>query len=378
MKINKMLAFFTFLPLGLWVLGCSAAAQPGQGTASTPVLQQIIRGLRKQEAGVRNMRVWATTKYSQLNKDGKRFQDGGQTRLAAVYARGGRFSMRVHDVTGGYLILIRLDSPYMVSSYLATYNGRVGMTYNLKAGYLGRVHPQRTGTISGRPPRLGLSEGRWTGRTFSTWGLPQLLDWDASHNPPAYQQMTLLDFLEHPPHKTAITAHWAADQSGRRVAVLTIIWQSKDVIVLDPARNFSLVQDRQYFAAGWPPLPPGPVRWQTRPGTAFTVTGFWQPAPGVYYPKSVEDEFYAFKISKDRPVDKNIVNVTRVLVNDPKVNSGTFVIHFPMGATVTDESTGQVIHIGGTPQQQMKEIDKAVAAARKAVATQPSARDGGK
>jgi hypothetical protein len=45
---------------------------------------------------------------------------------------------------------------------------------------------------------------------------------------------------------------------------------------------------------------------------------------------------------------------------------------------VTDEATGEVFDVGGTPQQQMKQIEKAVAAARKEVATQPARQSGGK
>ena len=58
------------------------------------------------------------------------------------------------------------------------------------------------------------------------------------------------------------------------------------------------------------------------------------------------------------------IHVSGVVVNDPHIDAETYVVRFPRGALVHDESTGRYIRITGTPAQQLQEIEAAVKAAK--------------
>jgi|GEM_PF-6771381 len=372
MKLMNGIILAAFLAFNTGV-----AIGPAWATDSASTLQQIMDGLRAQQKAVRNLRVTAVTHFSSLNKDRKGMHSIGSTGISAIYTRGGRFRMHVHSVSGGYNILapagLHLSRRFMAMDYAAAYNGRVGTFFIVRSGYVGKLSPPQTGQVNGGPPPVALNDLRWTGRSFSIWGLPQSLDWAAVPNRPAYQEEGLLDFLENPPPGAQISAKFIHAQAGHSKAVLTIIWLSKDIIELDPKLNFSVLRDKRYFVVRPPQKPNGRVHWESKPEYIFTAAGFWNPAPGVYYPKKIVDDLFVPRIQPAGPVTENVLIIKKVRVNDPGVGANTFVLHFPAGTQVTDESTGQVIHIASTPQQQMKAIGRDVRVVRKQIARSSAA-----
>ena len=345
---------------------------------SSGLLQRIEAGLRQQERLLHNVKVTAKSISWGWNPAKRSLQETGTTQLTGVWCPGGIFRADVHSVFGGYDPVARRSFSWGETTYSVAYNGRVGTVYHGKSGRLGLARASHTGAVSGRWPQMAQGLTWDSGWFYSIWGLPEMFDW-ASRDPQhgQYLHITLLQFLKHPPHGAAISAKLASGNGARRAVLLTVAWESKDVVRLDPSRNFAVVGDQQFFAV--PPKHPGlKASWETRPEDTFTVTRFWQPAPGVYYPKRVVGITYLPSLSWTIPALKAIVNVTRVHINDPKVSASTFIVHFRPGATVMDESTGQEIQIGGTPEQQMRAIEKAVASARKEVATQPAVEGRGK
>lgn len=377
MKLKNRLVVAVFL-------ACSTRATVTSAWAMgpVPVLQQIVDGLRIQQKAVRSLRVKVVADFSSLNRDRTALQSVGSRNISAIYTIGGRFRMHVHSVSGGYNILapvgLHLSRRFMAMDYVAAYNGRVGTFYNIKAGYVGKVSPSQTGQVSGEPPPVAVDDLRWTGRSYSIWGLPQSLDWAAIPNQPGYQEMSLLNFLENPPPNSHISAKFVHVQSGHPKVVLTVTWLSRDIIELDPKLNFSVLWDKRYFAERPPQKPNGRVRWHSTPGNTFRVIGFWNPAPGVYYPKKIVDNFFLRRIRFLGPVTQNTLIIKKVSVNDPKVDANTFVFHFPTGTVVTDEATGQILHIGGTPQEQMQAIEKDAKLARKQFGIKRTAKGGNK
>ena len=155
----------------------------------------------------------------------------------------------------------------------------------------------------------------------------------------------------------------------------------KHVLFLDPTKACSIVRELVY---PWLPkrAPSGKFERYgvlgTTPSEISTVSGLWEPRPGVYYPKRVTTKTFDGPRSPSAPDAVLTVRVSRVRLNSRRNATLAYVVDFPAGATVTDEATGEVFDVGGTPQQQMKQIEKAVAAARKEVATQPARQSGGK
>jgi hypothetical protein len=363
---------------GVYIPHIASAGPAVSPLRSSSLLQRIEAGLRQQEHVLRNVKVTAKSTSWGWNPAKRSLQETGTTQLTAVWCPGGIFPADVRSIFGGYNPIARRSFSWGEMTYSVAYNGRVGTTYHGKSGRLGLARASRTGAISGHCPRMGQGLTWDSGWCYSIWGLPEMFDW-ASRDPQhgQYIHATLLQFLEHPPHGAAISAKLTPGYGSRQAVLLTVVWESKDVVRLDPNRNFAVVGDQQFFAV--PPKHPGlKASWETRPEDTITVKRFWQPAPGVYYPKRVVGVTYLPSLSWTIPAMKAIMNITRVHLNDPKVSASTFVVHFPRGATVMDGSTGQEIQIAGTPQQQMRAIEKAVASARKEVATQPAVKGRGK
>ncbi|MHB1766790.1 MAG: hypothetical protein ACYCUV_02930 [Phycisphaerae bacterium] len=356
----------------VWTAGAAFAATTGpQGK----ILNAVMRGLKLQQQAVGNIKLTAVSKH--LGWNGKTIApEAGPTDVTAVLTPGGRFRLHVHDLFGGYNPILQRNFSYGEVVCDLAYNGRVGTAYTEKSGRLGNVQLIKIGSVSGGPPPIAAGYYRGdTGWAFTVWGILTILDFD--HHAPAYRRATLLEFLQKPPRLAKISARFVRSPRGRRLVALTVRWQSEDIILLDPRRDFAVLGDRQYFAIP-PKVPGGKIRREPKLTDFFTVTSFWHPAKSVYYPKHVVTVSYARKIRASGPIEKTILHVTAFRVNDPKVGAKTFIVHFPVGATVTDESTGRTYRIGGTPGQQITVIKRAVAAARRAIATQPSPQGGGK
>ncbi len=358
--------------LSVWTAGAAFAATTGP---HGELLNAVMRGLKLQQQAVRNIKLTAVSKYFAWNRK-TIAPEGGPTKVTALLTPGGRFRLHVHALLGGYNPIAQRDFSYGEVVCDLAYNGRVGTAYTEKTGLLGNVRIVKIGSVSGGPPPVAAGYyGGSTGWAFTLWGILKTLDFD--HQAPAYRRATLLEFLQKPPRRAKISARFIRSPHGRRLVALTVEWQSKDIILLDPRRDFAVLGDRQYFAVP-PNLKGGKSQWKPKPMDLFTVTSFWHPAKSVYYPKRVVSASYAREIKPTGPIERTILHVTAFEVNDPKVSAKTFILHFPVGATVTDQSTGRTYRIGGTPGRQITLIKGAVSAARRAIATQPSLTGGGK
>ena len=289
---------------------------------------------------------------------------------------GGRFRVNVTKevdrAVGG-------PSPYDVQSYKGAFDGRVAEMLIVRAGPLGRpyINP-RAGTLWGRAPReLTMLRG-CVGWTATIFGVPLQI------NPPADGHRAT-----YPPLSHLLATPWGRWRThceimrrpgGKQWYELSRYFpQGKFVLRLDPRRGFSMVRLAEFYWHFDPKHPPKHGMFPPlfkHPARVVVASRFCQPTPGLFYPQRIVETVYGLVLPQPGPIAINTVRVLRVMVNQPAAKLGSYRMTFPLRTRVTDGSTGQVIHIGGTPDQQMKEIDKAVAAARKDVATQP-ARNGG-
>lgn len=341
------------------------------GVASTsvprPDMQRIAAGIAKQESSLHSISIW------------------GSARFRGVVAGAGNAPVTIERVDfeatfdglpqGRYMFVARRAlrlwlngaAPYSEQSYSAAYNGRVGTYLETLNGAINKPFRVLSGRISGGPPKRSALLRSLSGWTYSVFGYPARFS----------EHERLSQIVANPPRNFTITAN-AKDVSGgvSRVTLTIMDEAGKTVLDLVPSRGYSIVADSLYLRSPPTVSPRGKEhrgRLSTRPIESFRVRGFFGPIDGVWFPKLVTSRNYA----PDGTIRSEFnLHVTKVRLNSAKAALGTYTVRFPVGSTVLDESTGQVIRIGGTPQQQLAAIEKAVTAARKDVATQP-ARNGG-
>ncbi len=383
MFMQKLLAV-----VGMCVVAAAFASpdrRVGAQSSTQPALAgRVIRGLRKQEKALRAIQISAHAKLISWNRRAHSMIPSEECSLGAIYASGGRCLINIKKLL---TTAVNAPAPYNQTSFLVAYDGRVGTVYTRKSGLIGsRPAGVSTGTISGHRPRWASSLDTDSGWQFTIWGFAPRILHDPSMEP-------LSELLVHPPPGGQVVYADAIDKRGRKFMEVSFGYIDQHVIRLDPRKGFAIVRDETFVAAPILPNQNGiakPVilrdgkastkwQWAATPTQVVHVNGFWNPEPGVYFPKQVISETFLPRVRAAGPANKLVVTIAKVVpFKNASLAHPPFIIRFPRGATVTDEATGQVIRVGGTPRQQMKRIDEAVAAARNEVATQPARKGGGK
>ena len=346
------------------------------------LVARVINGTRRQERLLKNIAIVAHSKlYSWNSKTGVlRLSD--ECRLKALYGPGGMCLIRVNPLV---MAATNEPAPYVVMDFSVAFNGRVGMVYTRKSGSLGSLGKADTGTISGHIPRWAASLSVDSAWQDTIWGcVTRILH--------SQQMEPLSAWLAHLPAGAHVSYREQAGTGGRKFIDVSIGYIDEHVFRLDPRKGFALVRDTVYEAV---PIRPGQrtvakpiflkggkvsrrLQWAAIPTQIVNIKGFWHAAPGIYYPRLVQSTTFMPLVRANGPVNTLTVRITKATANQPGVGPGAFRLRFPRGCIVTDESTGRVIHVGGTPGQQVKAILRAVETARKEIATQPAVKGGRK
>ncbi len=356
-----------FLMAGCCGAGVVPARPPTVSGGSRGLLARALSAIQRQEQAVRNVRVSASAistgwrpRYDLTTKRWifpRRPNVSSRAELSAIFdgLPWGKFRAEVPmeqiPSPGG------LSSIY-VESFTVAYNGRVGTYLQTATGTPKKLLGGDEGEISGRMPGAHLLAVGGTGWGASIYG------YAAHRGHPRFSA-----YLS--PNQPGITlrARWISARGRRYLRVARIgSPYGKGVFLLDPSAGFSIRECKWYW---WRPVvgrggrlvlrPNGRPRMalEKQPDNVFRVAGFFEPAPGVFYPKQVvAKDLYMGHLSV------STVTVSHVTVNDPNVGPETWVVQFPRGAVVRDLATNKVIRIAGTPQEQLKEIERAVKQAR--------------
>lgn len=358
---------------------CALVALPAfaaqlEASSSAVLLRQAIAGIKSQETRVQAISVRARSKVLLWSKKAGRMELENSDDLSAVFDGLPEGRCRV-DNYRSLAAWAGAPSPYGISVNSFAYNGLVFTYLQTKNGPFNAPISVRQGQISGSWPAFWGKTAQFScGYAFSVFGFPAYF----LHRK---QRMPLSAVLssgfgghrlpEGGIHGIITTAMEVTGGNGRRIVVITRTGGfGRNVLTFDPARAYSILAGK-YFTWGSRIGTAGKAQWRLhrRPFSQFIVHGLFNPAAGVYFPKMVTCSVYVSQQRANGPYTTAKINVSRVMVNAPVP---AFVVSFPRGTIVSDQSTGQIIHVGGTPQEQMHQVEKAVAAARREVATQPA------
>ena len=344
----------------------SAWDAPAHSAASDRLLGMAIRAIRTQEHTVKNIRIYARSKFygEDYNSSQKKWiwhkRPVNDTELVATYDGLPHGKFRA-DVSRNWELWTGGPIPVSADRFLVAYNGRFGTYLKTYVGSPKKEVPFNHGNISGNMPGLREAVDASSGWTESIFGFTSNLSSKYRIRFSAYIRLG---------QKWAwIHAKWIR-WNGKKYLQVTRVgdpW-GKYVFLLDPCKEFSISRIEDY---GWLPRKTPAGRIYVVPGTQIKgyscVTGFFEPMPGVFYPKLITIKSYDKDINRFRK--KATIVVSKATVNDPSANDNTYVIQFPRGAIVRDLVTNKVIRIGGTPQQQLEKIERTVKKARKDLAT---------
>ena len=349
---------------------CAGVSAKPQQTQNEIMLLKAVRSIRKQEQAVKNIRFHFINKDWTWNSVKKKWGVAGLSEGMAVYdgMPWGKCRVDIHHSVAKWL---DGPAPFNFEAYSVGYNGRVGtflqtMTglQKMAAGSPTQVWPVYNGHVSGHRPRM-INDGA-TGWYNSLFGF------------------TSLHFGNHPrfssyiaPVQNHITLHadWIHSKGKRYLEVTRIAYIfRKSIFLLDPRKSYSIAQYVSYGIKRIKSNSTGQFELRTsqRIFSDFHVTAFSEPLSGIYFPSKIHGENFTFN-PIERPQSRYSIFISKVTVNDPKVNDATYMVRFPRNSIVTDTATNKTIRIGGTLHQQIKDIEKAVNQARKAIATEPAA-----
>lgn len=366
-RISVIIALLLFPNLGREV--AAAGAVQGQ---SDKLLSTAIRAIRRQEDIVRNIRY--TSAYIAYGTY------SGQTGLVLSQKLN---AQSVYDglPRGRYRIEVFSDvarwtdglAPFSVNIYASAYNGRVSTFLKTGSGTAQAMASIAVGEVGGRIPRtttLGLY--RQTGWNASVFGFTSNIPGNSHPRFSAYISPTQKTVgLKYPVEGEGkvlrvptIRASWKVWHHKRYLQVVRIGYYRTEIFLLNPRCGFSISGCRSIGWTGKRTARGIVVMRQPFVGAKFDVSGFYQPVPGVFFPKSAKFAGFTREGGKVAEVAKWSVAFSRVQVNDPAVTGGTYVITFPRGAVVRDTDTGESLQLGGTAQQQLREIERAVRVAR--------------
>jgi hypothetical protein len=338
------------------VFGAGVAVLP-IGRASTsavvPVLRRVAAGMAKQENSLRSISIWGAARYRRaISGAGSSPVTVERVDFVATFdgLPQGRYRFFARRVLR--LCPNGAGPHFKQQSYSAAYNGRVVTYLKTLDGPVNKPFKVLVGRVSGWKPKAGRVFRNLSGWTYSIFGYPAQIS--------EYERLSQI--IAAPPKGFSVTAAAKHATGGRAKVVLTITNEAlRIVLVLAPERGYSIIAGALYLRS--PPMASihSDINRGTlskKPFAVFRVRSFWEPTDGVWFPRSVTASTYT---PDGHLRSEFFLHVTKVRLNNPEVNADTYVVHFPVGARVLDESTGRSIHVGGTPRQQVKAIEKAAA-----------------
>ncbi len=367
-NIRIIIVTAAVLTVGLSAMAWAVPAAwdaPPPSAASGRLLHQAIRAIRRQENTTQSIRIRAQSNFfsgiykPKLKKWVWQKKPMNVFKLTAVFdgLPYGKFRAEVpRDWTTWP------DGPQPVSAdrFIVAYNGRFGTYLETHVGSPKRELPYNHGNVSADMPPMRSVVDEASGWTRSIYGFTSDL--------PFRYRVRFSAYIR-PDQKWAwVHAGWVHWRGKRYLQVIRVgDPNGKYIFLLDPRRGFSIAHIEYY---GWSARKTTSGRVYLVPGVGIQgysqVEGFFEPIPGVYFPKHIMTK--TFDKSTQRFRTKCKIVVSKVIANAPGVNDDTYVIHFPRGAIVRDLVTNKVIRIGGTPQQQLETIERAVRAVRKGLA----------
>jgi hypothetical protein len=263
-------------------------------------------------------------------------------------------------------ILARPGKPNLfdIDSVLAAYNGRVGTKLIVRFGTNAKdMRLSDAGRIYGKMPGIRDVIDQATGWAWSIYGF--------TGNLPFGYHPRFSMFISPGQAKVRISAHQVM-LAGKPFLQVARVGSplGKDVFLLDPRREYSIIQCDHY---GWTAKVGPGNHFKLVPGTKvlyrFRVHDFIGPVRGVFYPKMVRMVMFRRKPARSggHGNEENIA-VTKVLsvnVNSQNVGPKTYVVRFHRGSMVRNMVTGRFVRVGGTPHQQLEQIQAAIKQARK-------------
>ncbi|MGC8624272.1 MAG: hypothetical protein ACP5VQ_03275 [Phycisphaerae bacterium] len=320
---------------------------------------------------MKNIRIYARSKFygEDYNSSQKKWiwhkRAVDDTRLVVTYD-GLPYGKFRAEVPRDWTLWTGGPIPVSADRYMVAYNGRFGTYLKTYVGSPKKEVPFNHGYISGNMPALRGGVDASSGWWESLYGFTSNLSSKYRIRFSAYIRLG---------QKWAwVHARWIRWRGKKYLQVTRVSdpW-GKYVFLLDPRREFSISCIEDY---GWLPRETPAGRLYVVPGTQIQgysrVTGFFEPVPGVFYPKQIKGK--AFDKSMKRFRTDLTIAVSKVTVNDPAVNDSTYVIQFPRGAIVRDLVTNKVTRIGGTPQHQLEELERDVGRARRDLAPPSTAK----
>ncbi len=208
-------------------------------------------------------------------------------------------------------------------AFTMVYNGRVGLTLKTQEGKAEK--PENTSELrlaDGAPAELD-DASRTSGWRYSIFGAREADKLEERQTSERFST-----FLARNREK-AVEVH----EEGMALLKLTVNSRStgNDVETsywLDPVRGYSIVK--------WE----GAILPDRKARGTFHITGFYTPAPNVYYPKGVSTESGSERNGSWAPSQKNTLEIRDVRVNAPDVNWGTFMVRVSPDTVVVDPGTG--------------------------------------
>ena len=351
---------------------CSNTFASGKWNHSDTLLMQAIKAITRQERSLQNIRIHAeTTTFNceitdaSLSKRLEATRPLNVVKLVAIY---GGMPWGKCKIFANLQICQGGPIPDYSTRFSAGYNGRVGTYLQWTAGFPKKQIPLCRGEIGGRMPVQISSMNCESGWINSIYGFTSDMPYGYHPRFSAYIR----------PGQKAVTidAHWFS-LNGKKYLRVSRIGDplGKEVFLLSPRTMYSIAG---YYRYGWRAKKNPAGRIYLVPGirvkNEFKVFGFYETSAGIFYPKRIKRTAFTYnKDGKKKLFFSSETDISKVRVNDPKVNDATYVVRFPRNAIVTDTATNMTIRIGGTLHQQIKDIEKAVNQARKAIATEPAA-----
>jgi hypothetical protein len=226
-------------------------------------------------------------------------------------------------------------------SYVASWNGRVGTVFQLRAGPLGQQYDSRQAWIYNEPPVEAYGDANAWGASFSNYFYQATLS------------QTLSQYIEYVapragPHLPG--CFWTAetqmlngveaiDISVGRTGRVRFDWW------IDPKRACALLRQEYHVYQ-----PDGPLANFRRTEVAKLI----EAAPGVWYPTEAM-EYTGFADAPYYDPKNNVpwrihYVAKSVVANDPKLDPHVFEITIPANYNVVDVPTGKSYKIGPTTQ----------------------------
>ncbi len=339
------------------------------GTGNT-LLLRAVRAIRSQENAIRDIRIRASYRFwGRFRRASNSVAWMGPREpinryvLAAVMdgLPHGKFAAAVK--TEQILARPGKPDPFDIDSFLVAYNGRVGTKLIVRFGTAPKdLQVSNGGQIYGKMPGIRDAIDQATGWAWSIYGF--------TGNLPFGYHPRFSRFISPSQRKVRISAQQIM-RAGKPFLQVTRIGSplGKDVFLLDPRRKYSIIKCDHY---GWTAKMGTGNHFKLVAGTrllySFRVKGFIGPVQGVFYPQMVRMVIFRPKPPRSRGHgnEENIA-VTRVLsvrVNSPSVGPGAYVVRFHRGSVVRNMVTGRFVRVGGTPHQQLAQIQAAVEKAR--------------